>query len=222
MLQLNFEQARFNMVEQQVRPWEVLDQKVLSLLLEAPRDAYVPEAYRNLAYADIEIPLGHGESMMKPVLEGRMLQALNIQPNDKVLEIGTGNGFITACLATLGDQVTSIDIHSDLSEQAQTTLKAQGIENVSLRVADALATPIEGGPFDAIAITGSLPTADALNQFKNQLSIGGRLFAVTGEAPIMEACLITRVGDNEWSQEALFETELAPLANAETPNHFSF
>lgn len=222
MSETNFEQARFNMVEQQVRPWEVLDQRVLSLLLEAPRDAYVPEAYRNLAYADIEIPLGHGESMMKPVLEGRMLQALNIQPDDKILEIGTGSGFITACLAALGDQVTSLEIHNDLSEKAQAALKAQGVENATLRVADALATPIEGGPYDAIAITGSLPVADALDQLKNQLSIGGRLFAVTGEAPIMEATLITRVGDSEWRQEALFETELAPLANTETPKHFTF
>lgn len=222
MSETNFEQARFNMVEQQVRPWEVLDQRVLSLLLEAPRDAYVPEAYRNLAYADIEIPLGHGESMMKPVLEGRMLQALNVQPNDKILEIGTGSGFITACLATLGAQITSIEIHSDLSEKAQAALQAQGIENATLRVADALASPIEGGPYDAIAITGSLPTTDALEQIKSQLSIGGRLFTITGEAPIMEATLITRVGDNAWRQEILFETELAPLANTEAPEQFTF
>jgi protein-L-isoaspartate(D-aspartate) O-methyltransferase len=222
MAESNIEQARFNMVEQQVRPWEVLDQRVLGLLLEAPREAYVPEAYRNLAYADIEIPLGHDEHMMKPVLEGRMLQALNLQGTEKILEIGTGSGFITACLASLGAQVTSLDIHADLCQQAQANLEAQGIRNVTLKTTDALAGPIEGGPFDAIVITGSLPDASALEGFKSQLNAGGRLFAITGEAPIMEACLITRVGADTWQQEPLFETELTPLVNAKIPEQFSF
>lgn len=222
MAESNIEQARFNMVEQQVRPWEVLDQRVLGLLLEAPRDAYVPEAYRNLAYADIEIPLGHGEHMMKPVMEGRMLQALNLQGTEKVLEIGTGSGFITACLASLGEQVISLDIHADLTQQAQAKLEAQGIRNVTLKTADALAETIEGGPFDAIVITGSLPEAGALDQFKNQLNAGGRLFAIIGEAPLMEAFLITRVGADVWQQEPLFGTELTPLVNAKAPEGFTF
>lgn len=222
MVETNFEQARFNMVEQQVRPWEVLDQRVLSLLAEAPREAYVPESYRNLAYADIEIPLGHGEYMMKPVLEGRMLQAINIQPGDKILEVGTGSGFITACLATLGETVTSLELHADLSEKAQAALNAQDIDNVNLKVADALVDHGENGPFDAIVFTGSVPEAKAVEGFKPLLNVGGRMFVVTGEAPIMEANLITRVSENEWRQEALFETELPSLANCTPPPAFTF
>ncbi|MCF6354131.1 MAG: protein-L-isoaspartate O-methyltransferase [Candidatus Polarisedimenticolaceae bacterium] len=222
MAENNTEQARFNMVEQQIRPWEVLDQAVLSTLSTVPREAFVPDAYRNLAFADTEIPLGHGEQMMKPVIEGRLLQALAIKPDDKVFEIGTGSGFITACLAELGDQVISVEIQPELAKQASAKLAAQGINNAAVKTGDALATASTYGHFDAIAVTGSLPQAEAADTLKSQLNVGGRLFAIIGEGVVMEACLITRTGENQWIRETLFETELPPLTNASTANAFQF
>ena len=216
----SLEQARFNMVQQQIRPWEVLDQRVLDLINQIPRDQFVPEAYRGLAYADIEVPIGHGQQMMFPRVEARLLQSLDVKPNDKILEIGSGSGYLTACLANLGGQVTSLDIHEDFTGAVRARLDAQGIGNVELRTADGLAGEIAGGPFDVIAVTGSLPEVpDALKQ---QLTIGGRLFAVTGEAPAMEASLITRVGEDAWRSEGLFETELAALENAARTERFQF
>lgn len=209
MIADNLAGARHNMVEQQIRPWEVVDRKVLQLLAEAPREQYVPEEYRQLAYADTEIPIGAGQRMMAPKLEARLLQTLNIRPNDNILEIGTGSGFLTACLAKLGNWVTSIEIHPELSEQAQQRLVNAGISNVSLRSGDGLAGPVESGPYDAIAVTGSLPELD--EDLLQQLSVGGHLFVVIGTAPAMVATLVTRVGENEWRKEALFETDLAPL-----------
>jgi len=222
MVENNIEQARFNMVEQQIRPWEVLNQQVLNILATIPREAYVPDAYSKLAFADMEIPLGHGELMMKPVIEGRMLQALDINPTDKVLEIGTGSGFITACLAALGHQVTSLEIQPALAEQASAKLSAQGIDNASVKTADALASASTYGIFDVIAVTGSLPQAEAVDNLKTLLDTGGRMFVVIGEGAIMEACLITRTGENQWTTESLFETELPPLANTSTTNSFQF
>ena len=216
----SLEQARFNMVQQQIRPWEVLDQRVLDLINQIPRDQFVPEAYRGLAYADIEVPIGHGQQMMFPRVEARLLQSLDVKPNDKILEIGSGSGYLTACLANLGGQVTSLDIHEDFTGAVRARLDAQGIGNVELRTADGLAGEIAGGPFDVIAVTGSLPEVpDALKQ---QLTIGGRLFAVTGEAPAMEASLITRVDEHNWARESLLETCIPPLLNAGKPQDFIF
>ncbi len=215
------ERARFNMIEQQIRPWEVLDRRVLDTMLEVPREVYVPDAYRGLAFADIEIPIGHGEHMMAPKIEARMLQALAIQPTDQVLEIGTGSGFVTACLARLGARVTSVDIHADMIDQARARLEGENVTNVELHHQDALAGPLPNAPFDVIAVTGSLPLRENAREFEQQLTIGGRLFVVTGESPVMEALLITRIGENEFRVESLFETDLAGLANAPTPEHFS-
>ena len=220
MTAFNPDQARFNMVEQQVRPWEVFDRRVLDLIEELPRDAFVPEQYRHLAYADIEVPLGHGQHMMFPRVEARMLQALDVQPGDRVLEIGTGSGYVTACLVRLGGRVITLEIHPDLLEQAQEKLTANGIEGVELRCQNGLEGEVVGGPFDVIAVTGSLPfLPDAL---KEQLSVGGRMFVVTGEAPVMEASLVTRVNGEAWRTEALFETVLTPLEQAPQPSRFDF
>ncbi len=212
--------ARHNMVEQQIRPWEVFDRRVLDLIEALPREAFVPEAYRGLAYADIEIPLGHGQRMMFPRVEARLLQALDLQPGDRILEIGTGSGYVTACLAKLGGEVTSIDIHAEFTDQAAGRLQAQEIQGVNLLSGDGLADGIEGGPFDVIAVTGSLPALP--DSLKQQLKVGGRLFAIIGQSPVMEATLITRTGDDAWQEEYLFETDLPALENAPKPSHFQF
>jgi protein-L-isoaspartate(D-aspartate) O-methyltransferase len=222
MSAVNTEQARFNMIEQQIRPWDVLDQRVLRLFDEVPREAFVPAAYRNLAFADIEIPLGQGETMMSPKLEGRMLQALAVQSGDRVLEVGTGSGFVTACLARLADEVTSIEIDETLAEQARARLAEQGADNVVLRSGDALAMAEETNTYDAIAVTGSLPLEEQAEVFKRSLTLGGRLFLILGEAPVMQAVLITRVGQDQYTLESLFETELPALRNARQPERFAF
>ncbi len=220
MIANNLEQARFNMVEQQIRTWEVLDKRVLDLITDIPREEFVPTAYRELAFADFEIPIGHGQKMMAPKLEAKMLQALDIQPDDVILEIGTGSGYLTACMARMGTKVISLDIHSDLTEQAGETLKAQGIDNVQLLTANGLTETQEGGPFDVIAVTGSLSKID--EKLKRQLTMGGRLFAVAGNSPAMEAILITRVGDYQWREEAIFETDLERLEIPDAATSFVF
>jgi len=222
MVETNIAQARFNMIQQQIRPWDVMDQRVLRVLAEIPRESFVPQAYRNLAFADIEIPLEHGEVMMPPKLEARMLQALAVKGSDKVLEIGTGSGFVTACLSRLAAEVTSLDIRPELVEQAKARLEELGITNVRLRSADALTGSLGDQLFDAIAVTGSVPTRDQVRDLQQLLAIGGRLFVVTGEAPAMEALLITRLGADSFGTESLFETELPPLVNARAAERFTF
>jgi len=217
---MGLEQARFNMIEQQIRPWDVLDQGILDLLLEVPRDHFVDELHQGLAYADTAIALGHGQVMMHPKIEARMLQALQIHPTDRALEIGTGSGFVTALLANLAHHVTSVDIHADFTEQARQRLKALAINNISLKTGDAAQGWDEGQLYDVIAITGSLPVLP--DAFKKIMNRGGRLFAILGEAPVMEAVLIRRIGNNEWTQENLFETELPALLNARAPSTFVF
>ena len=218
MTELNFERARFNMVEQQVRPWEVLDERVLDVLESLPREAFVPEQYRNLAYADIQLPLTHDEVMMEPRLEARLLQALDPRPDECALEIGTGTGFLSACLAQLAGHVTSVDIHPEFREQAAARLAGQAIRNVRLDVGDAALGWDDGQRYDAIAVTGSLPE---LHQgYHRSLSIGGRLFVIVGEPPIMEALLITRVGEDQWATESLLDTCIRPLRNACRTPHF--
>jgi len=220
MNQTNIEQARFNMIEQQVRPWDVLDPQVLDTMNAVPRELFVPERYRSLAFADTSIPLGHDQVMMAPKLEGRLLQALAITPTDRVLEIGTGSGYLTACLARLGQHVTSYDIHADFTAAAGEALQAQSINNVTLITADAASGIDSDERFDAIAVTGSIPVLQ--QQFYRNLAVGGRLFVISGELPIMEACLITRVDENNWSRESLLETCMPPLQNAAQPQAFTF
>jgi protein-L-isoaspartate(D-aspartate) O-methyltransferase len=216
----SLEHARFNMVEQQIRPWEVIDQRVLETLGSLPREAFVPEAYKGLAYADIEVPLAEGQQMMFPRVEGRLLQALDVKPTERILEIGTGSGFLTACLAHLGGEVVSVDNRQAFIDQAGAVLEAQGVNNVELRCQDALAGEIAGAPFDVIAVTGSLP--EAPTEWKEMLRVGGRMFLVCDEAPAMEATLITRTGDSSWHVEGLFETDLLPLENAPARDRFVF
>lgn len=219
---MNLEQARFNMVEQQIRPWEVLDQRVLDAIGALPRDAFVLPELRQLAYADVALPIGYGETMMTPRLEARMAQSLRLRPTDKVLEIGTGSGFVTALLARLAGHVYSVEVVEALSRAAAERLKAQGIDNVTLAVRDGSRGWIDRAPYDAIAVTGSVPDLDAAHPFELQLQVGGRLFVVVGEPPIMEAWLITRAGTKAWSRESLFDTDLPPLRGLPERQRFVF
>lgn len=216
---MNIDFARQQMIDQQVRAWTVLEPSVLEVLTVTPREQFVPRAYESLAFADTEIPLGHGQSMMTPTVEGRVLQALELEGSENVLEIGTGSGFLTACLAALCQSVTSIDIHEDFVERAATTLEDSGIDNVTLMTMDATQTlPVAG--FDAIAVTGSTETLDP--RFVQALLPGGRMFVVVGSPPVMDARLITCTGENDWRSDSLFETRLAPLVNSTLPPQFSF
>jgi protein-L-isoaspartate(D-aspartate) O-methyltransferase len=215
---MNIEQARFNMVEQQIRTWDVLDQQVLDLMAEVPREDFVPAAYRNLAFADTCIPLEHGQSMMVPRVEARMLQALQVERGDRILEVGTGSGFVTALLARLGGHVTSIEIVDALGSSARAKLEAHGIENVDLYSGDASHGWERAAPYDVIAVTGSLPVPE--DSFQNTLAIGGRLFVVVGREPAMQALLITRNSESQWASECLFETVLPPLVGVDEPERF--
>ena len=216
---MKVEFARQQMVEQQVRAWDVLDQHVLDVLSETPREMFVPAEYRDLAFADTEIPVGHGEKMMTPTHEGRMIQALTLSPDDSVLEVGTGSGFVTACLAQLSQSVVSIDIYGDFIEAAKDKLEQAGIENVELMTMDAM-RELPEGPFDAIAVTGSVERFDP--RFVDALAPGGRLFIVVGESPAMDARLVTRSTEHEWQSESVFETDLRPLVNGALPPQFAF
>lgn len=216
---MNIDFARQQMIDQQVRAWTVLEPPVLEVLTVTPREQFVPRAYESLAFADTEIPLGHGQLMMTPTIEGRVLQALELTGSENVLEIGTGSGFLTACLAKLCNSVTSIDIHEDFVERAADTLADSGIENVTLMTLDAT-EELPVGRFDAIAVTGSTEILDS--RFIDALHPGGRLFVVVGSAPVMDARLIRRTGDADWRSDSLFETQLAPLINGKLPAQFSF
>jgi protein-L-isoaspartate(D-aspartate) O-methyltransferase len=220
MTAFDSERARFNMVEQQIRPWEVIDPRVLDVLQRVPREQFAPPAYRALAYADIEVPLGHGETMLAPKIEAKLLQALAIQPTDRVLEIGTGSGYLTACLAHLGGHVVTVDRHADFVAEAQARLAELGIGNVELLTGDAFAADLPGAPFDVIAVTGSVPVLP--ERFQALLNEGGRLFAVVGEPPAQEATLLTRVRGEVYRREALFETVVPPLTGAPKPAAFVF
>jgi len=217
---MNVEQARFNMVEQQIRPWDVLDPRVLDLLLRVRREEFVPEPYRALSFADMEIPLGHGERMLAPKLEARMLQALDLKPDDKVLEIGTGSGYMTALLASLAGHVTSVEIIPEFTEAASARLGRQQIRNVTLETGDAARGWDRRAPYDAIVLTGSVPLLPPA--FEKSLAPGGRLLAVIGEPPVMEAQLVTCVSAGVCSRTGLFETCIAPLKNAIQPERFVF
>ena len=214
---MNFEVARTQMLSQQLRAWDVLDDRVLRAFAETPREDFVPSHYRDLAFADVEIPLSHGQSMLAPKVEGRILQALQVEPIDDVLVVGTGSGYLTACVARLAKQVTSVDIFPDLVAAAAPKLAACGLRNVELTAADALTLP-HRGQFDAIAVTASVPELD--EHFTAMLRPQGRLFIVVGRAPAMEARLITLQPNGTMTTDGLFETVLAPLINAEHPEPF--
>jgi protein-L-isoaspartate(D-aspartate) O-methyltransferase len=220
MLANDVELARRNMVLQQVRPWEVIDERVLEVIQRVPREAFVPETYLGLAFADVEIPLGQGAAMMAPKLEARMLQALDVRPGDRVLEVGTGSGFVTACLRALGGSVTSLDIHGEFTAAARSRLEELKVDGVRLETADVFARDFGNQNFEVIALTGSLPHYD--ERFEQLLARGGRLFVVIGEAPAMKATLVQRVGETALRRQGLFETELTALENAPVPEHFVF
>jgi protein-L-isoaspartate(D-aspartate) O-methyltransferase len=215
------EQSRFNMVEQQIRPWDVLDPKVLELFKKVPREDFVPKQYKGLAFADLEIPLGEGQQMLSPKIEGRILQALAIKPTDKVLEIGTGAGYLTALMATQAKQVDSIELHAKLSAQAAKNIAAQRIKNAKLIVGDGAQGLAAKAPYDVIVFTGAL-SVPPNQQLEMQLAVGGRLFAVVGEPPVMEAILVERVSSDTFKRDTLFETCLPVLANTPKISHFSF
>ena len=217
---MDFEKARFNMVEQQIRPWDVLDPHVLDLLFEVKREEYVPGQYRELAFADIEIPIGHGVSMLFPKLEAKILQAVGLRKSDRVLEVGSGNGYMTALLAMGGQHVYSIEIVPELSAMAEKNLKAHHVGNVTLEVGDASQGWGKHGPYDVIVLTGSTPVLP--EEFQKELHLGGRLFAVVGEGPAMRATLVTRIGKDAWHTEDLFETRIPALQNAPKMKKFVF
>lgn len=215
---MNPESARRQMVHQQLRTWDVFDEDVLGVLGTIARETFVPSAFEHVAYADTEIPLGYGQVMLRPVIEGRLLQALRLETGDEVLEIGTGSGYLTACLAQMCSAVTSIDIHEDFIAAASDKLETAGIENVVLHAMDA-AKELPEGEFDAIAVTGSVPAFD--DRFVSRLKPGGRLFLVVGTSPLMNAMLIVR-GEGESQQTTLFETDIPPLENFAGRSAFSF
>jgi protein-L-isoaspartate(D-aspartate) O-methyltransferase len=214
---MNFELARTQMLGQQLRAWEVLDDRVLRAFAETPRENFVPREYRDLAFADSEIPLAHGQSMLAPKVEGRILQALQVEPIDEVLVVGTGSGYLTACLARLAKHVTSVDFFPEFVAGAEARIAACGLRNVELTVADAFDLSYRSR-FDAIAVTGSVPQLD--QHFAAMLRPQGRLFVVVGREPAMEARLTTLQPDGSTTTDSLFETVLAPLINAERPEPF--
>jgi protein-L-isoaspartate(D-aspartate) O-methyltransferase len=216
---MNFDVARTQMLGQQLRAWEVLDERVLRAFAETPREEFVPREYRDLAFADVEIPLAHGQSMLAPKVEGRILQALQVEPIDEVLVVGTGSGYLTACLARLAKRVTSVDVFPDFATAAGPKIATCGIRNVELKTADALAWTSQQ-QFDAIAVTASVPVPALVDHFVAMLRPQGRLFIVVGREPAMEAQLITLQPDGSTTTTSLFETVLAPLINAERPEPF--
>ena len=217
---MNFEQARFNMVEQQVRTWEVLDARVLELLEKTHREDFVPVRYRKMAFADMAIPLDHGQSMMKPVVEGRLLQALELKPDETALEIGTGSGFITACHAQLAKNDVSVDGHEQFSNDDAVRLKYKGIHNVELETGNAMTGWQPEQAHDVLVVTGSVPSVP--DHFRGWVNPGGRIFVVCGEEPAMEAKLLTKLNATEWREESLFETDLPRLVDAEKAPEFEF
>ena len=214
---MNFETARTQMLSQQVRAWDVLDDRVLNVLRETPRELFVADSDRELAFADTEIPLGHGQLMLSPKIEGRLLQSLQVEPVDDILEIGTGSGYTTACLARLGHHVTSVDIFPDFVQDAARKLAALDVRNVELDALDAFMLSYPGR-FDVVAVTGSVPVLD--RRFVDMLKPHGRMFIVVGRAPVMEACLVTLQPGGNWIRRDLFETFLPPLVNADQREPF--
>lgn len=219
-MSMNFERARFNMVEQQIRPWEVLDRRVLSLLESIHREDFVPVNSRKLAFADMAIPLAAGQVMMRPNIEGRVLQALDLAEDETVLEIGTGSGFITACLASLAKRVVSVEVFAELHEIAKARLEEKEFHNIELFVGDVMRGWQPEQAHDVVVVTGSVPVVP--EPFLGWVNPGGRMFVISGESPAMEARLLTRLDVTQWREESLFETDLPRLVNAEEPAEFVF
>ncbi len=211
--------AREQMIEHQVRAWDVLDERVLDTLRKVPREHFTPPQYRFMAYADAEVPLPGGQHMLRPSVVGRLLAALELTGRERVLEIGTGSGFITACLSTLAKSVQSLEIVPELTDMARRMIGSMGLRDIDVVPTDAL-TFEPTGRFEAIAVTASMPVYD--DRWQRSLSIGGRLFVVVGDAPVMEAKRIRRVAEDAWTEESLFETVIDPLAHAQRPVAFQF
>lgn len=220
MLEVNFERARAQMVSQQIRGWGVLDPDVIAVMGRLARERFVPERYRNLAYADSQIPIGQGEVMLQPSVQGRLLQAVEIAHGERALEVGTGTGYLAACLAELGAKVYSVEYHAELAKTAGETLAAYGISGVTVAQEDAHTMEESGTRYDVILVTGSLPETD--RSFMHRLSVGGRLGWILGQAPAMHAELVTRVDTEEWRRESLFETVVPPLIGAVAKEAFEF
>jgi len=217
---MNFEKARFNMVEQQIRPWEVLDQDVLDLLMTVKREEFVPAAHRELAFTEVEIPIGCGQVMLKPVIEGKVLQALRLNKSDSVLEIGSGSGYFAALLAARAEWVRSIEIEPELVTLASAILERNGVGNVVVIQGDGNIGFAERAPYDVIVVSGGVQAVP--RALLEQLKVGGRLFAFVGEAPVMKARLITCEAEGRFRTEDIFETVVPMLRNAPTPDAFSF
>jgi protein-L-isoaspartate(D-aspartate) O-methyltransferase len=220
MSAMNVEQARWNMIEHQIRPWEVLDQDVLDLLYAVKREDFVPAAYRMLAFSDLEIPIGQGEHMWPPKLEARVMQELSLKASDQVLEVGTGSGYFTALLAHRAQHVYSVEIRPELKALAETNLRRAGVANVTLELGDAARGWTKHAPYDVIVLTGSTPVLP--QQLLQQMKPGARLFAVVGEPPVMAARLVTCTGEGSYSSIDFLETSIAPLTNALAGERFSF
>ncbi len=216
---LNVEFARTQMIAQQVRAWSVFDERVLATLDAVRREDFVPENFRECAFADTPIPLGHGQVMLPPKVDGRILQALDLGKSDAVMEVGTGTGFLTACLAALAGSVRSVEIYPDLAALATRNLRAAGVTGVSVETLDAWRCD-EVSRYDAIVVSGSIPTYDA--RFERALKAGGRLFVVVGQSPAMQAMLVRRAGDTPAVRTSLFETDIPALVNAQQPSRFVF
>ncbi|MFN3985336.1 MAG: protein-L-isoaspartate O-methyltransferase family protein [Rhodocyclaceae bacterium] len=217
---MNFEQARFNMVEQQIRPWDVLDQDVLDLLMTVKREEFVPAAHRNLAFSEVEIPIGQGQVMLKPIIEGKILQALQLRRSDSVLEIGAGSGYFAALLAARSDWVRSIEIEPELVRLASTNLDRYGVQNVLVEEGDGAQGWAARAPYDLIVVSGGLPVVP--QTLLDQLKPGGRLFVFVGQAPLMKARLITCIGEGRYKTEDVFETVVPPIRNAVRGDNFQF
>lgn len=217
---MNIEQARFNMIEQQIRPWNVLDQDVLDALHVVKREQYVPAACASLAFADTEIPLGNGATMLNPKIEARILQDLQIKKHENVLEIGAGSGYMAALLANKARHVTAVEINTALKEMAQQNLAKANVTNVTVELGNGSEGWTTGAPFDVIVISGALEVLPEV--FKKQLKVGGRIAAIVGVAPVMQCVIITRVAEAAWDTVQVFETNIKALAAAPQPSHFEF
>jgi len=217
---MNIEQARFNMIEQQIRPWDVLDQTVLALLAAVRREDFVPPAYKGMAFMDTEVPLGGGRFMLAPRLEARLLQELKLQRHEKVLEVGTGSGFMAALLGHKAQQVISLELDPDLARSAADKLKHAGMNKVTVRHADGCKGLSGEAPFDAIVLSGSV--AEIPEALLQQLKVGGRLIAIRGEEPVMRAVLVTRLAERDFRSVELFDTIAPRLQGFEEASRFSF
>ncbi len=216
---MNIDFARQKMIEQQVRTWEVSNPDVLNVLSTTPREQFVPFGYEALAFADTQIPIGHGQSMLTPMLEGRILQTLELGGNENILEIGSGVGYLTACLSRLAQHITSLEIHDEFRKRAAENLADAGVDNVELLSMDAT-QELPDRQFDVVVVGGSIQTFDT--RFVDALTIGGMLFVIIGDAPAMEARIVRKTGENDWESECLFETELTPLINGSLVTAFRF